>query len=160
MNQISESMREFLKDEELEIFDNRQHQFSQLANDEEIIVVINLYGEENLYIQTGAESAVLAFGQWRDEYDNSSEDIARLKADISHILNNESYVWTIINAPSFLVGYVYDHKVQYLPCTNLFDWDYSESKEFFTQIAEEEGQQSFLFWDPHHPQLEPSLFLM
>ncbi|WP_304645704.1 hypothetical protein, partial [uncultured Dubosiella sp.] len=81
MNPISQALREFLKDEEIEIFDNTQYQFSSLEDDEEIIVVLNYFGDENLYIQTGEEQAVLAFGQWRKTYDDSYEDIELLKDD-------------------------------------------------------------------------------
>lgn len=45
MNPISQALREFLKDEEIEIFDNTQYQFSSLEDDEEIIVVLNYFGD-------------------------------------------------------------------------------------------------------------------
>lgn len=160
MNQISESIREFLKEEELEVFDNTQHQFAQLGNDEEVIVVLNFFGDENLYIQTGNDRAVLAFGHWRDEYDGSQEDIERLKKDVSDILENKSYVWTIFDTLSCIVGYVSDHVVHYLPCTNILGWEYMESQEFLSTIAKDEGQQSFLFWNPNKTNVEPRTFLM
>ena len=111
MNPISQALREFLKDEEIEIFDNTQYQFSSLEDDEEIIVVLNYFGDENLYIQTGEGQAVLAFGQWRKTYDDSYEDIELLKDDIAQIMTNNSYVWTIIDSRNCIVGYVDHHGV-------------------------------------------------
>ena len=35
MNRISIALREFLKEETLEIFNNQQHQFASLSDDEE-----------------------------------------------------------------------------------------------------------------------------
>lgn len=160
MNRISIALREFLKEETLEIFNNQQHQFASLSDDEEIIVVINECGEENLYLQTGTEQAILAFGEWRKIYDDTLEEIDALKYDIEQILTNQSYVWTIIDAPNCIVGYVSDQGIQYFTDTNEFGWNYQSSNEFFKTIAKDEGSQNFLFWHPGHQVIEPSQFLM
>lgn len=161
MNPISQALREFLKDEEIEIFDNTQYQFSSLEDDEEIIVVLNYFGDENLYMQTGEGQAVLAFGQWRKTYDDSYEDIELLKDDIAQIMTNNSYVWTIIDSRNCIVGYVDHHGVQYLESTNELGWAYRSSNEFLKTIAADEGSQNFLFWDPAlNNAVQPSQFLI
>ncbi len=161
MNRISLSLKEFLRDEEIEIFNNEQYQFSQLKDDEEIIVIVNYLGDENIYIQTGADQAILAFGQWRKAYDDTYEEIELLKDDITQIMNNRSYIWTIIDSTNYLVGYVDDDGVQYLQDTNEFNWAYRSSNKFLRTIAEDESSQSFLFWNPSSSNhIQPSQFLI
>lgn len=159
MNQISEVMKDFLKEEELEVFSSRMQEFDSLQPDEEVLAVINPVGLENLYIQTCSSGAILSFGNWTQEYGTSQEDLADLKSDVDRILNSEMYVWSVVASNKMMVGLVSHDDIRYLENTNQMGMDFMAAPQFLESVAREHGSQDFLFWNPESSRPEPRYFL-
>lgn len=159
MNQISEVMKDFLKEEELEVFSRDTRPFTDLHDDEEILTVINPVGLENLYLETCDSGAILSFGNWKEQYENDPEDIQKLKQDVDDILNSRSYVWSVVACHKMMVGLVSHKDIRYLANANQMGMDFMETAPFLSGIAENRGEQDFLFWNPDIAQPEPRLFL-
>ena len=159
MNQISEMMKDFLKEEELEVFSPLMPAFTSLHQDEEILAVINPVGLENPYLQTCSSGAILSFGNWTQEYGTSQEDLADLKSDVDRILNSEMYVWSVVASNKMMVGLVSHEDIRYLDKTNQMGMDFMSTPQFLESVAKEHGTQDFLFWNPEIARPESRLFL-
>ena len=159
MNQISEVMKDFLKEEELEVFSSQMSEFSNLHADEEILAVINPVGLENLYLQTCSSGAVLSFGNWKQEYGDSLQDVEDLKSDVDGILNSRMYVWSVVACDKLMVGLVSHDDIRYLADTNKMGMDFMGTAPFLESVAAQHGNQDFLFWDPETARPESRYFL-
>lgn len=159
MNQISEMMKDFLKEEELEIFSNQMREFSNLHDDEEILAVVNPVGLENLYIQTCSSGAVLSFGNWKQEYGTSPQDLEDLRSDTDKIIHGQMYVWSVVACDHLMVSLVSHDDIRYLDNTNQMDMDFMGTAPFLESVAAQHGEQDFLFWNPETAVPESRYFL-
>lgn len=159
MNRISEVMKDFLKEEELEVFTGDMEQFSYLEPDEEVLTVVNPVGLENLYIQTCSTGAILSFGNWQQEYSDDDGDIRQLKEDVDDILHDRTYVWSIVACKKMMVGLVCQDDIRYMDNTNRMGMNYMAAAPFLSSIAESQGQQDFLFWNPDTANPQAKYFL-
>lgn len=158
MNKISEVMKDFLKEEELEVFSSASP-FTNLHDDEEVLTVVNPVGLENLYLETCDSGAVLSFGNWKEEYGTDPEEISRLQQDVDDILHSRSYVWSVVACHKMMVGLVSRDDIRYLGNTNQMNMNFMETVPFLSGIAQSHGEQDFLFWNPEAASPEPRFFL-
>ena len=159
MNQISEVMKDFLKEEELEVFSNQMREFSNLHDDEEVLAVVNPVGLENLYIQTCSSGAVLSFGNWKQEYGASQQDLADLESDVDRIMNGEAYVWSVVASNKMMVGLVSHDDLRYLENSNRMGMDFIGTHPLLASVEAEHGEQDLLYWNPDTSVPESRSFL-
>ena len=101
----------------------------------------------------------LTFGNWKQEYGTSRQDLKDLKSDVDKILNSEMYVWSVVASNKMMVGLVSHDDIRYLENTNQMGMDFMAAPQFLESVAREHGSQDFLFWNPESSRPEPRYFL-